>query len=218
MRRTLSAAQLLDLKEDKLEIGDGWDKCLGGLPKTGIVIIWGCSGNGKSGAAMSLCRELGNYYKILYVASEEGFGVSIRNTIRRYDLAALRAKFQVSLDTYDDLMERLAKRESAHVVVLDSPQSMGLKKSQFAELKEKYGDKKLLIFVCRAEGKEPLGKVAQMIKYDADVKIWVSGFKAFSHGRFYGETGEKVIWEEGAFKAYGRDNKEVEDGNDSKDA
>ncbi len=218
MRRTLSAAQLLDLKEDKLEIGDGWDKCLGGLPKTGIVIIWGCSGNGKSGAAMSLCRELGNYYKILYVASEEGFGVSIRNTIRRYDLAALRTKFQVSLDTYDDLMERLAKRESAHVVVLDSPQSMGLKKSQFTELKEKYGDKKLLIFVCRAEGKEPLGKVAQMIKYDADVKIWVSGFKAFSHGRFYGETGEKVIWEEGAFKAYGRDNKEVEDGNYSKDA
>ena len=80
------------------------------------------------------------------------------------------------------------------------------------ELKTRFAHKKLLILVCRAEGKEPLGKTAQMIKYDADVKIWVSGFKAFSHGRFYGETGEKIIWDEGARKAYGTDKKEVEDG------
>ena len=103
-------------------------------------------------------------------------------------------------------MERLDKRESAHFVFIDSPQAMGLKKSQFQELRSKYAGKKLLVFVCQADGKQPKGKVAQDIKFMADIKIWVSGFKAFSHGRFYGDTGEKVIWEEGANRAYGREN------------
>lgn len=212
MRRTMSGAQLLELKQEMMTLGDGWDQCLGSIPKTGIVIIWGHSGNGKSAAAMSLARECAAYGKVHYNASEEGFGKSMQNHIRRFDIASLHTKFQVGIDTFDELMERLEKREAARVVVIDSPQAMGLKKSQFRALKEKYGSRKLIIFVSRSEGKEPLGKVAQDIKYEADIKIWVSGFKAFSHGRFYGYTGEKVIWEEGARKAYGRDKEEVEDG------
>ena len=212
MRRTISGAQLLNLKQELMQLGDGWNECLGGIPKVGIVAIWGYSGNGKSGAAMSLCKECGAYGKVLYVAAEEGFGASMQNTVRRYDMASLHTKFQICLDSYDELMERLEKRESAHVVVIDSPQAMGLKKSQFHELRTKYAGKKLIIFVCQADGKEPKGKVAQDIKFLADIKIWVSGFKAFSHGRFYGETGEKVIWDEGARRAYGRDKKEVDDG------
>lgn len=212
MRRTISGAQLLNLKQELMQLGDGWNECLGGIPKVGIVAMWGSSGNGKSGAAMSLCKECGAYFKVLYVASEEGYGASLQNTVRRYDMASLHTKFQVCIDSFDELMERLEKRESAHVVVIDSPQAMGLKKSQFHELRTKYAGKKLIIFVCQAEGKQPKGKVAQDIKFLADIKIWVSGFKAFSHGRFYGETGEKVIWEEGARRAYGRDKKEVDDG------
>lgn len=212
MRRTISGAQLLNLKQELMQLGDGWNECLGGIPKVGVVAIWGHSGNGKSGAAMSLCKECGAYGKVLYVASEEGFGASLQNTVRRYDMASLHTKFQVCIDSFDELMERLEKRESAHVVVIDSPQAMGLKKSQFHELRTKYAGKKLIIFVCQAEGKQPKGKVAQDIKFLADIKIWVSGFKAFSHGRFYGDTGEKVIWDEGARRAYGRDKKEVDDG------
>ena len=34
--------------------------------------------------------------------------------------------------------------------------------------------------------------------YDASLKIWVEGYKAFSKGRFIGQTGECVIWPEGA--------------------
>lgn len=211
MRRTISGVQLLTLKQNLIHLGDGWEDCLGGIPKTGVVFIWGHSGNGKSSAAMSLAKECGAHGKVLYVAAEEGFSASMQNTVRRYDAAALHSRFQICLDNYAELMERLEKRESAHYVVIDSPQAMGLKKSQFQELRSKYASKKLLIFVCQAEGKQPKGKVAQDIKFMADIKIWVSGFKAFSHGRFYGETGEKIIWEEGAKRAYGRDKKEVQD-------
>ena len=32
--------------------------------------------------------------------------------------------------------------------------------------------------------------------YDATLKIWVEGFKAFSKGRFIGDKGEFTIWDE----------------------
>lgn len=214
MRRTLSGAQLMNLKQDLMVLGDGWEECLGGIPKVGVMAIWGHSGNGKSSAAMSIAKECGKYSKVLYVAAEEGFGASIQNTARRYDMGSLHTRFQCSIDTYDELMERLSKRESPHTIIIDSPQALGLKKSQFIEMRQKFGNSKLLIFVCQADGKEPKGKTAQDIKFMADIKIWVSGFKAFSHGRFYGDTGEKIIWEEGAKRAYGR-NKELTTNNDN---
>lgn len=40
--------------------------------------------------------------------------------------------------------------------------------------------------------------------YDATLKIWVEGFKAFSKGRFIGDTGEYTIWGEGAEKVLGK--------------
>jgi hypothetical protein len=39
--------------------------------------------------------------------------------------------------------------------------------------------------------------------YNASLKIWIEGFKAYSHGRYIGPTGEFTIWEEGFEKYYG---------------
>ena len=212
MRRALSGKQVLTVSQNLITLEDGWDRCLGGIPKTGVAIIWGHSGNGKSEAAMSFCREFAlRHGKVLYVSAEEGYGVSFQQRILRCGMADLKSKFIVSVDTFEELMERLSKREKPKCVVIDSPQAMRIKKSQFEQLRQTYGSKMLIVFVSQADGKEPKGKAAQDIKFFADIKIWVSGFKAFSHGRFYGDTGEKVIWEEGARRAYGRDKEEVDD-------
>lgn len=37
--------------------------------------------------------------------------------------------------------------------------------------------------------------------YDADLKIYIEGYVAFSKGRYIGDTGRYVIWEEGAREA-----------------
>jgi len=37
------------------------------------------------------------------------------------------------------------------------------------------------------------------VMYDADLKIWVEGYVAFSKGRYQGSTGEYTIWEKGAY-------------------
>ena len=56
---------------------------------------------------------------------------------------------------------------------------------------------KLLIFVSHAEGRQPAGRAAKSVMYDAGLKIWVEGYKAFSKGRFIGDLGYAVIWEQG---------------------
>ena len=40
---------------------------------------------------------------------------------------------------------------------------------------------------------------ATSVMYDADLKIWVEGYVAFSKGRYQGATGEYTIWEKGAY-------------------
>ena len=62
---------------------------------------------------------------------------------------------------------------------------------------------KLFIFISHGEGREPKGNVAKSVKYDAFVKIYVEGFKAFSQSRFGGGA-EYVIWDSGARTYWGK--------------
>ena len=39
--------------------------------------------------------------------------------------------------------------------------------------------------------------------YDASLKIYVEGFRAFSKGRFFGSVGHFTIWDEGAVRYWG---------------
>lgn len=67
-----------------------------------------------------------------------------------------------------------------------------------SKLKEEFPDK-LFVFISHARGKNPKGDAATSVMYDADLKIWVEGYVAFSKGRYQGATGEYTIWEKGAY-------------------
>ena len=80
--------------------------------------------------------------------------------------------------------------------------SVGLTYATYKALKEKHPNK-LLIFVSHAEGMNPEGRAAKKVAYDADVKIFVQGFRAICKGRFITAPGNYyTIWEEGAAKYY----------------
>lgn len=215
MKRTISGKQLLTVKHDLIELADGWEHCFGPIPRHCIVFAWGHPGNGKTQAMLNLAKVLTRYGKVLYNSCEEHFGFSMQNNVRIAGLHEVGNRFQLSIDSIEELSERLEKPRSPEFVFLDSVQAMGLKRSQIREFVQKFPNK-MLIFISWCEGNtsSPRGKVAQDLQHDAHIKIWVSGFKAFSHGRFYGDTGEKIIWEEGARRAYGKGKKEVENGNE----
>ncbi|MGN1210455.1 MAG: hypothetical protein ACI4TM_02130, partial [Candidatus Cryptobacteroides sp.] len=134
----------------------------------------------------------------------EGFSLSFQNTLKRFDMDSCGSRFQVlESSNADDLVERLSKPRSAEFVVIDSFQYLGLSYKQYIEFKSKLANK-MLIFVSHADGKQPEGRAAKAVKYDAMQKIWVEGFVAFTNGRFIGPTGQAVIWEQGAWNYWNK--------------
>lgn len=199
MARTLSAKQVLTIKFDTIHLGGGWDECVGEIETTGIWFIWGNSGNGKTSAVVSLCKELSAFGKVLYNSREEGVSLTMQNTLRRYGMGELGSRFQLANMSLQELDEKISQQRSPKFVVLDSFQFMGLTYKDFRAFCEKHKNK-MLIFVSRTRGRQPEGRAAISAMYDASCKIWVEGYKAFSKGRFVGTTGEMTIWDEGAKK------------------
>lgn len=199
MARTLSAKQVLTIKFDTIRLSGGWDECVGEIETTGIWFIWGNSGNGKTSAVVSLCKELSAFGKVLYNSREEGVSLTMQNTLRRYGMGELGSRFQLANMSLQELDEKISQQRSPKFVVLDSFQFMGLTYKDFRAFCEKHKNK-MLIFVSRTRGRQPEGRAAISAMYDASCKIWVEGYKAFSKGRFVGTTGEMTIWDEGAKK------------------
>lgn len=212
MARSLTAKEILNIRHQSIRPGGEWGKCVGEMDRHGVVFIWGNSGNGKTSAVVSLCKELSNFGKTLFVSLEEGFSLSFQNTLKRYDMYSCGAAFQV-IDgtTVEELTERLSKPRSPEFVVIDSFQYLGLSYRQYLAFKKRFPNK-LLVFVSHADGKQPEGRAAKSVKYDSGLKIWVEGYVAFSNGRFFGETGQAVIWQQGAWDYW---SKRVKDNNNT---
>lgn len=204
MARSLTAKEILNIRRQSITLDGEWGHCIGTIDRRGVVFIWGNSGNGKTSAVMSLCKELTKFGKVLFVSKEEGFSLSFQNVLKRYDMYSCGSRFQViESATPEELIERLSKPRSPEFVVIDSFQHLGLSYRNYLAFKEKLSNK-LLIFVSHADGKQPEGRAAKSVKYDAMLKIWVEGFVAFSNGRFMGDTAQAVIYEQGAWQYWSK--------------
>ena len=103
----------------------------------------------------------------------------------------------------NDLTTRLKMKKSARIVVIDSLQYMMMSYKDYIEFKSQFPDK-LIIFISHADGKNPAGRSAKSVKFDAGLKIWVENYRAFSHGRYIGEKGHYDIWPEKALVLWGK--------------
>ena len=210
MRRTLSAAQVLQIKNDTILPGGGWGDCFGEIDRTGIVFINGPSTSGKSSAALDFAKHLVPFGKVLYLTNEEGFRSSFQERIRRFNIQTVGAAFQfINHEPVSELIERLEKRRSASFVVIDSIQDTKMTRAEYDQLKQ-MAARKLIIFVSRIEGRLPVGRLARTIKFDADLKVWVEGGRAFSNGRYIGKAGFCDVIADKALKYWGDPNK-IED-------
>lgn len=210
MARSLTAKEILGIHRQSITLTGEWGNCIGTMDRHGVVFIWGNSGNGKTSAVISLCKELSEYGKILFVSLEEGFSLSFQNSLKRFDMESCGSKFQViDKATPEELIQRLTKPRSPEFVVIDSYQYLGMSYKQYIEFKSKLQNK-LLIFLSHADGKQPSGRAAKAVKYDAMLKIWVEGYVAHSNGRFIGPTAKAVIWEQGAYEYWNLNKSENE--------
>lgn len=170
----------------------------------GVWIVWGNSGNGKTTFALQMAKELCKYGKVVYDTLEEGARMSMQDAMKHVHMVHVGNKFQIlNRESMDDLKVRLKKRNSPDFIFIDSFQYSGLSKMDVLQLAEEFPTK-LFIFLSHADGRNPEGRPAKSIRYHADLKIFVSGFKAFPGGRISkSERKDFIIWEKGAEAIHG---------------
>jgi hypothetical protein len=197
-KRAVSIKELQGTNFNLLMFEGPWQQTIGQPEVTGSWIIWGNSGNGKTRCALQLARYLASFgLKIEYNSLEEGLSNSLREAIMDCNMHEVSRWFKL-LDkmSMDELIMRLERRRSADVVIIDSIQYTGMSYSDYKKLRDRFRSK-LFILISHAEGKMPQGSVAKSIRYDAFVKLWVEGYRAFPISRYGGKV-PYTIWDEGA--------------------
>ena len=201
--RALTVKEILNKKRQTFPFEGKWADAFGQPERTGVWFVWGRSGNGKTSFVMQLIEELCKYDRVAFDSMEEGDSLSMRQKLVRHGLSKVGSRFHLlNAEPMSDLKERLARRKSYNIIVIDSFQYTQMSYKDYIQFKEQNKDK-LIIFISHAKGNLPRGSAAEGVMYDATLKIWVEGFKAFSKGRFIGPTGEFTIWDEGAERYWG---------------
>lgn len=204
MKRALSVADIEAFNPHVLKFEGKWKEAIGEPELTGAWIIWGNSVNGKTRFALQLAKYLANFKRVAYDSLEEGLSESIKKAINGVGMKEVARKFiLLDKEPIEELKERLRKRKSPDVVIIDSLQYTGLTYSDYKSLRDEFRAK-LFIFISHAEGREPRGNVGKSVKYDANVKIYVEGYKAMPQSR-YGGNKELIVWEKGANEYWGID-------------
>lgn len=207
MARAYSPTEILKMKYSTLKWSNRWEDAYSNPETTGVWFVAGNSTNGKTGFIMELIKELGglNIGKIFLNAFEEGTRLTMQESLRKHGIEEVKRNVLIGCESIAELDKRLSKRKAPKIVIIDSIQASKITTAQFMAFREKYQYKHLLIFTSQVAGKEPKGKTASNIRYYADLKIWVEGFRAISQGR-YKAGGYYTIWEEGATKYWGTKN------------
>jgi hypothetical protein len=204
-KRAISVSEILSYKPKVMNFEGRWFDSFGTPEMTGCWLIWGNSGNGKTRFTLQLCKYLTQFGRVAYNSLEEGLSYSMKLAIMETGMIHSSRRF-VLLDKepVPGLISRLEKRKSPDIVVIDSLQYSGLDKLSAKKLTLDF-PKKLFIFVSHADGKNPLGRTANSIKFDANLKLRVEGYKIPAPiSRFKKERcAGFVIWEEGANEYWG---------------
>ncbi|MFH1121763.1 MAG: hypothetical protein V1775_18225 [Bacteroidota bacterium] len=205
--RALSVADLLNKKYKLFDFDGEWLEAFSKPEMKGIWFVWGNSGNGKTTFVLELIKYLAGFVKVAYNSLEEGGTHTMQEAFKRTGMVDVsRRVILIEGETIPELEERMNKHKSAGVYVIDSLQYTGITYNEYKTFKEKHRDK-LIIFISHAEGKQPEGRAAKKIMFDASLKIWVEGHRAISKGRYIGTNGGVyTIWDEGASKYWGNKN------------
>lgn len=203
MTRALSIDNIASYRPVSLPFDGKWAASFGCPERRGSWLIWGNSGNGKTRFTLQLCKYLCQFEKVVYNSLEEGLSMSMKKAILDVGMKeAGRRFFLLDMEPLKELEARLEKKKSFNIVVIDSLQYLNMTQADYRRWKKKFPNK-LFIFISHAKGKEPKGSLAESIRYDAFVKIWVEGYKAFSVNRYANHPDDFVIWSQGAAEYWG---------------
>ena len=202
MKRALTPRDIAAKKWKTLPWGERWSKPFGFPAENASWFISGASASGKSSFVMQLGKELCKYGTVLYLSYEEGVNQSFQRRMGYLKMNEVQGRFRVVAgEAYEEVVVRLKRPKSPKFVIVDSVQraeNAGWDYEKIERTVTALFPKKCFIFVSMEYKSQPLGKPAMRVKYLADMKVRVVGYKAYCQGRAIGEAGSYyVVWEEG---------------------
>ena len=206
MKKAWSSTDLLATKYDEINWDGEWFDNFDNPEARGVWSVSGRSGNGKTAFLLQLAKELSKKGRVLYNSLEEGNSKTMQNAWKLHGLADCGRKIQLIKEDIKELTSRLEKRQSPNIIFIDSYQYTDLNFKEYLAFARQKFDDKLFIINQQMDGNKIMGKTADRVNFDADLKIWVEGFKAFSKGRYFGKFWEDgyTIWEDAAIKYWGK--------------
>ena len=188
MRRAYNVHQIRQFRPATLDFDGEWLASIGRPERTGSWLIWGKSANGKTRFALQLARYLCKFGRVAYDSLEEGLSLTMQHAIAEVGFSDGKAKRNFTLldkEPIEELAERLRREKAPKIVIIDSLQYTGMTYTAYKALRDE-NPGKLLIFISHADGAEPKGNVANSVKFDANVKIYVEGYRAMPQSRYGG--------------------------------
>lgn len=205
IRRAISMHELFNTKFQLADFQGQWLEFMGRPELSQTWFVYGNSSNGKTTFTLMLAKYLSTFDKVLYNSVEEGLSESFRLAVSRAGISPNDKNIMLlDQEPIDALVTRLKRRKSPNIIVIDSVQEAQMKFEDYRLLRDTFPEK-LIIYISRADGKNPEGATARAIKYCANVKIWVEGYMATCRSRYGGEK-PFTIWQQGADRYYGLTN------------
>lgn len=202
--KAISNKNVLDARFEVADFTGKWLASFGKPELRGAWIIYGESGSGKTHFALELLKYLSGFVdRAAYDTLEQGLSLSFQNAWKDAAMHEVGSRVIVlAKEPIKDLQERLRKRKSPEIVVIDSITALlGFTRAVFLELINEFPNK-LFIFIAHEENGKPYPSIAQHVRKLSEIKVHVEGYKAFVTTRFSGTNGEGgadfVIWEQGA--------------------
>ena len=186
MKKAYSIYDIRRFRPTTMKFDGEWLAVIGKPERTGSWLIWGKSANGKTRFALQLARYLATFHRVVYDSLEEGLSLTMQNAIAEVGFADVKRTFSLlDKEPISQLRERLKKRNAPKIVIIDSVQYTGISYEEYKQLRDE-NPGKLFVFISHADGSEPKGNVANSIKFDANVKIYVEGYRAMPQSRYGG--------------------------------
>lgn len=208
MGRALSNRNVIQARFELADFDGDFLASFGRPELRGAWLIYGGSGCGKTTFVMQVCKYLTQFGRVAYDSTEQGLSASLQTAWKRVGMEEAGSRIiLLEKESLKELTVRLKKKQSPDIIVIDSLHYwIGFKMADYMKLRDMFPDK-LFIFIAHERKGQPKGTLAQSIRYDADIKVRVEGYKAFFTTRYETDNSKTgvheggadfIIWEQGA--------------------